>query len=80
MDYCKKFAVEAGERPRLSKIDASYTGKHESRDKALPEIQAHVERMDKLQYLLYAGSKSLLVILQALERAKTVSFVTCSAE
>ena len=37
--------------------------------------------MDKLQYLLYAdGSKSLLVILQALERAMTVSFVTCSAE
>jgi hypothetical protein len=68
-------------RPRLSKIDASYTGKHESRDKALPEIQAHVERMDKLQYLLYAdGRKSLLVILQALERAMTVSFVTCSAE
>ena len=29
MDYRKKFAVEAGERPRLSKIDASYTGKHE---------------------------------------------------
>src|SRR5215472_2642863 len=70
MDYRKKFAVEAGERPRLSKIDASYTGKHESHEKALPEIQAQVERMDKLQYLLYAdGSKSLLVVLQALDAA-----------
>ncbi len=70
MDYRKKFAVEAGERPRLSKIDASYTGKHESHEKALPEIQAHVARMDKLQYLLYAnGSKSLLVVLQALDAA-----------
>src|SRR5215469_6597841 len=70
MDYRKKFAVVAGERPRLSKIDASYTGKHESHEKALPEIQAHVERMDKLQYLLYAnGSKSLLVVLQALDAA-----------
>ena len=70
MDYRKKFAVEVGERPRLSKIDASYTGKHESHEKALPEIQAHVERMDKLQYLLYAnGSKSLLVVLQALDAA-----------
>src|ERR1700740_1706465 len=60
MDYRKKFGVEAGERPRLSKIDASYTGKHESHEKALPEIQAHLERMDKLQNLLYAdGSKSL---------------------
>jgi PPK2 family polyphosphate:nucleotide phosphotransferase len=70
MDYRKKFAVEAGERPRLSKLDASYTGKHESREKALPEIQSHVERMEKLQYLLYAdGSKSLLVLLQALDAA-----------
>jgi PPK2 family polyphosphate:nucleotide phosphotransferase len=70
MDYRKKFAVEAGERPRLSKIDASYAGKHESHDKALPEIQSHVERMEKLQYLLYAdSSKSLLVILQALDAA-----------
>jgi PPK2 family polyphosphate:nucleotide phosphotransferase len=70
MDYRKKFAVEAGERPRLSKIDASYAGKHESHDKALPEIQSHVERMEKLQYLLYAdSSKSLLVVLQALDAA-----------
>jgi len=70
MDYRKKFAVAAGERPRFSKIDASYTGKHESPEKALPEIQAHMARMDKLQYLLYAnGSKSLLVVLQALDAA-----------
>jgi PPK2 family polyphosphate:nucleotide phosphotransferase len=56
--------------PRLSKIDASYTGKHESREKAVPEIQSHVERMEKLQYLLYAdGGKSLLVVLQALDAA-----------
>ena len=70
MDYRKKFAVEAGERPRLSKIDASYMGQHESHEKALPEIQSHVERMEKLQFLLYAdGSKSLLVVLQALDAA-----------
>ena len=70
MDYRKKFTVDAGERPRLSKVDASYTGKHESHEKALPEIQAHVERMDKLQSLLYAdGNKSVLVVLQALDAA-----------
>ena len=70
MDYRKKFAVEAGKRPGLSKIDPSYAGKHESHDKALPEIQSHVERLEKLQYLLYAGSsKSLLVVLQALDAA-----------
>src|SRR5215471_11746980 len=70
MDYCKKFAVEPGTKVRLSKIDASFTGKHETHQKALPDIQAHVERMGKLQYLLFAdGSQSLLVVLQALDAA-----------
>ena len=42
----------------------------QSHEKALPEIQKHVERMDKLQYLLYAdGNQSLLVVLQALDAA-----------
>jgi polyphosphate kinase 2 (PPK2 family) len=54
----------------LSKIDPSYTGKHETHEAALLEIQKHVERMDKLQYLLYAdGNQSLLVVLQALDAA-----------
>ena len=70
MDYRKKFLVEPGAKVRLSKIDASYTGKHETHERALPEIQAHVERMAKLQYLLYAdGNQSLLVVLQALDAA-----------
>ena len=70
MDYRKKFAVEPGKKVRLSRIDPSYTGKHETHDKALPEIQKNVERMDKLQYLLYAdGSQSLLVVPQALDAA-----------
>ena len=70
MDYRKKFAVEPGSKVHLAKIDPSYTGKHESQDKALTEIQKHVERMNKLQYLLYAdGNQSLLVVLQALDAA-----------
>jgi len=70
MDYRKEFRVEPGAKVRLSKIDASYTGKDDSREQALPEIQTHVERMDKLQYLLYADSnQSLLVVLQALDAA-----------
>ena len=70
MDYRKKFVVEPGAKVRLSKIDASYTGKNETHEKALSKIQAHIERMDKLQYLLYAdGSQSLLVVLQALDAA-----------
>jgi PPK2 family polyphosphate:nucleotide phosphotransferase len=70
MDCRKKFIVEPGAKVRLSKIDPSYTGKHESHEKALPEIEKNVARMDKLQYLLYAdGSQSLLVVLQALDAA-----------
>ena len=70
MDYRKKFVVEPGAKVRLAKIDASHTGKHETHEKALPEIQKHVERMDRLQYLLYANSsQSLLVVLQALDAA-----------
>jgi PPK2 family polyphosphate:nucleotide phosphotransferase len=70
MDYRKKFMVEPGAKVRLSKIDPAYTGKQATHEKALPEIQANVERMDKLQYLLYAdGSQSLLVVLQALDAA-----------
>jgi PPK2 family polyphosphate:nucleotide phosphotransferase len=70
MDYRKRFVVEPGAKVRLSKIDPSYTGKDETHDKALPEIQKHVERMNKLQFRLYAdGSQSLLVVLQALDAA-----------
>jgi PPK2 family polyphosphate:nucleotide phosphotransferase len=70
MDYRKRFMVEPGAKVRLSKIDPSYTGKHESHEKAKPEILKHCERMDRLQYLLYAdGNQSLLVVLQALDAA-----------
>jgi PPK2 family polyphosphate:nucleotide phosphotransferase len=68
MDYRKKFVVEPGAKVRLAKIDSSYTGGHKNQDKALPDIQRNVERMEKLQYLLYAdGSRSLLVVLQSLD-------------
>jgi PPK2 family polyphosphate:nucleotide phosphotransferase len=70
MDYRKRFAVEPGAKVSLSKINPSDTGKHETHEKALPEIQKHVERMDQLQYLLYAdGNQSLLVVFQALDAA-----------
>jgi PPK2 family polyphosphate:nucleotide phosphotransferase len=70
MDYRERFIVEPGRKVRLEKIDPSYTGKHESHDKALLQIRKHLERMDKLQYLLYAdGDQSLLVVLQALDAA-----------
>jgi PPK2 family polyphosphate:nucleotide phosphotransferase len=70
MDYRKDFMVKPGAKVRLSNIDPSFTGKHESHEGAAAEIRKHVERIDRLQYLLYAdGSQSLLVVLQALDAA-----------
>jgi PPK2 family polyphosphate:nucleotide phosphotransferase len=68
MDYRNKFVAEPRAKVRLSKIDPAYTGNHETHEAALPEIQKHVERLGKLQYVLYAeGNQSLLVVLQALD-------------
>ena len=68
MDYRKRFVVEPGTKVRLGAIDPAFKDKHESHDAAKAEIEKHVERMAKLQYLLYAdGNQSLLVVLQALD-------------
>jgi PPK2 family polyphosphate:nucleotide phosphotransferase len=68
MDYRKKFVVEPGAKVRLGKIDPAFTGKHESRETALPEIQENVDRLARAQYLLWAdGQRALLVVLQALD-------------
>jgi len=70
MNYHKKFIVEPGSKLRLAKIDPSYSGKHKSHKAAIAEIARDVERMDRLQYLLYAdASQSLLVVLQGLDAA-----------
>jgi PPK2 family polyphosphate:nucleotide phosphotransferase len=70
MSYHKKFLVEPGQKVRLDKIDPAFTGQHESHESALPKIEKHIARMEKLQYLLYEdGDKSLLIVLQALDAA-----------
>jgi len=70
MNYGKKFIVEPGSKLRLGKIDSSYSGKHESHQTAIAETAKQVERMDRLQYLLYANAgQSLLIVLQGLDAA-----------
>jgi PPK2 family polyphosphate:nucleotide phosphotransferase len=70
VDYRKKFVVEPGAKVRLSKIDASFTEKHASHERAAPDLQKQVERLNELQQLLYANAnKSLLIVLQALDAA-----------
>lgn len=70
MNYGEKFMVKPGAKVRLGKIDPSYCGKHESRLSAAAETAKQVKRMDRLQYLMFAGaSRSLLIVLQGLDAA-----------
>ena len=65
MNYRKKFVVKPGAKVALAQIDPAYTGKHASHAAAASDIGKCVERMNKLQYRMYAdGSRSLLVVLQ----------------
>jgi PPK2 family polyphosphate:nucleotide phosphotransferase len=64
----KKLVVKPGSKIRLCDEDPNYHGHHESHEKALPDIQSDVQRMDQLQYLMYAEKKhSLLIVLQGLD-------------
>ena len=53
-DFVKKLIVEPGTKIKLRDINPDVHGKHESQEAALPEIQAHLQKLDKLQYLMYA--------------------------
>jgi PPK2 family polyphosphate:nucleotide phosphotransferase len=49
----------------LKDFDPKFSEKHESKKSALPEVEALQQRMDKLQFQLYAEQKrSLLICLQ----------------
>jgi PPK2 family polyphosphate:nucleotide phosphotransferase len=64
----KKLVVNPGSKVRLRDVDPDYHGHHESHEKASPDIQAHIQRMDQLQFLMYAEKKhSLLIVLQGLD-------------
>jgi PPK2 family polyphosphate:nucleotide phosphotransferase len=69
-NYLKKFMVDPGSKVRLKHFEPDYHGKHESHEEALPEIQKYVEKMEQLQYFMYAERKhSLLIVLQGLDAA-----------
>lgn len=70
MNYRKKLIVAPGEKLRLSNVDPSYSGKHETHETAVEETAKDVARMERLQYLLYAdASRSMLIVLQGLDAA-----------
>jgi PPK2 family polyphosphate:nucleotide phosphotransferase len=66
--YRKLFRVEPGKPVKLKDFDPQYAAKHENKTKALPEIESLRQRMDQLQFQLYAEQKrSLLICLQGLD-------------
>ena len=70
MNYTNKFRVKPGSKVDLSKVDASFKDQHESHEHALPEIEAHSQKVHDLQYLMYAeGKRSLLICLQGRDAA-----------
>jgi PPK2 family polyphosphate:nucleotide phosphotransferase len=64
----KKFRIEPGAKVRLGDFDPSYPGIHGSYEKAVPEMLLQLEKMARLQNLMYAERKhSLLIVLQGLD-------------
>jgi PPK2 family polyphosphate:nucleotide phosphotransferase len=69
-NYQKKLIVKPGSEIRLKHVDPGYHGKHESHKSALPEIQENLQKMEELQYRMYAENKhSYLIVLQGLDAA-----------
>jgi len=68
MNCLKKLRVAPGTRIRLKDFDPQFAGPHENKKSALPKIEKLRQRMDELQFKLYAEQKrSLLICLQALD-------------
>jgi PPK2 family polyphosphate:nucleotide phosphotransferase len=68
MNYLKKLRVAPGTRLRLKDFDPQFTDQREDKKSGLPKIETLRQRMDELQFQLYAEQKrSLLICLQALD-------------
>jgi PPK2 family polyphosphate:nucleotide phosphotransferase len=68
MNYEREFRVSPGSRVRLRKLDPQQTDKDEDKHSASRKVAKLQQRMDELQFQLYAENKrSLLICLQALD-------------
>jgi PPK2 family polyphosphate:nucleotide phosphotransferase len=66
MNYRKQFHLAPGKSVRLKDHDPQFTNPDESKKSALPKVVKFQQRMDQLQFQLYAEQKrSLLICLQA---------------
>lgn len=70
MNFSKKFRVKPNSTINLAKIDANEKDKYQSADEARQDTEDYVQKLRKLQYLLYAeGKRSLLICLQGRDAA-----------
>jgi PPK2 family polyphosphate:nucleotide phosphotransferase len=68
MNFSKQMVVEPGDKVNLSKIDPEETYGYANDSKTEAKLAKMVNRLDDLQYLLYAENKrALLIILQAMD-------------
>lgn len=66
----KEFFVEEGKKLSLKKHKTDYTGKYKDKEAAVADLQKNIERLSKLQDVLYAQNHhALLIIIQALDAA-----------
>lgn len=66
MNYLNKFRVPTGNRVRLEESDSKFSDKHETKSSSHAKTEKLQQRMDELQFRLYAEQKrSLLICLQA---------------
>ena len=60
--------MKPGSKIELAAIDPAYKGRHESHEEARPDTLKHVQKMEELQYQMYAEKKhALLIVLQGLD-------------
>lgn len=66
----EKFRVKAGEKFDLKNHETDFTGDYTDKDEAVKDLQENIQRLRRLQDVLYAQDiYSLLVIFQAMDAA-----------
>ncbi len=64
----KEFLVPFGKRFRLKDHDPGYTGGYKAKNEALADLEADIQKLGKLQDVLYAqDSYALLVVIQGMD-------------
>ncbi len=70
MNFRDSLIVKPGKRARLADIDPAFHGEHEDKNSAVPEFEAALDTIDRLQEKLYAEKKhALLIVLQGIDAA-----------